>query len=72
MTVDACKHDDGSKSVTVEFDAKEVNERLFASMLIDRFLELPLMAFGGEVETHEEVIDRIAESIKSQTVVSNE
>lgn len=72
MTVDAYKYDDGSKSITVEFDAKEREESIFATMLIDRFLDLPVMAFGGKAENKEAIIDGIKAALQVNPMVSNE
>lgn len=47
MNVSAYKHNDGTKSVEIEFNQSEVGESVFANMLIDRFLEIPVLAFNG-------------------------
>lgn len=47
MNVSAYKHADGTKCLEIEFNQSETSESIFANMLLDRFLEIPVLAFNG-------------------------
>lgn len=55
MNVSAYKHNDGTKSVEIEFNQSETSESIFASMLIDRFLEIPMMFNTGETPNPQDI-----------------